>query len=153
MKPIFIASLLLTLFPVSFGALWNLEKICECELGYNALAYNNYGCWCGLGGSQKPIDGVDRCCMMHDKCYDRAVDKKLCITTSFEYIDDFRWQCTNNTAACEASTNACAAALCACDKAVVDCWKQYEKPRSKPKCNGIRRLLQLVDSALEHFEH
>ncbi|CAJ0562910.1 unnamed protein product, partial [Mesorhabditis spiculigera] len=144
---------ILALFSISSAALWNLEKICECELGYNALTYNNYGCWCGMGGAGDTIDGVDRCCMMHDQCYDRAVDKKICSDTPFEYVDDFSWTCTNKTAACGASRNPCAAALCACDKQVVDCWKQYARPATKPKCNGVRRLLQILESSLEHFQH
>lgn len=76
-------------------ALWNLEEVTECELHYNALVclefyfhkfwaenqlfqhYNNYGCWCGIGGSHTPVDGIDECCMHHDKCYDKAVDDKV----------------------------------------------------------------------------
>ena len=32
-----------------------------------------YGNWCGPGcsGPSAPVDDVDRCCMVHDKCYDR----------------------------------------------------------------------------------
>jgi len=28
-----------------YEALWNLNKMAECKLGYSALAYNDYGCW------------------------------------------------------------------------------------------------------------
>ncbi|CAG9540569.1 unnamed protein product [Cercopithifilaria johnstoni] len=41
-------------------ALWNLDKVSICRLGYPATVYNNYGCWCGIGGSGKPMDGIDR---------------------------------------------------------------------------------------------
>lgn len=41
-------------------ALWNLDKMSICRLGYPAAVYNNYGCWCGVGGSGKPMDGIDR---------------------------------------------------------------------------------------------
>jgi hypothetical protein len=40
-------------------ALWNLNQMAECKLGYSALAYNDYGCWCGVGGSGTPMDGID----------------------------------------------------------------------------------------------
>lgn len=43
----------------SLKALWNLEEMAECRLGYNALVYNDYGCWCGVGGSGKPVDEID----------------------------------------------------------------------------------------------
>ncbi|UYZ11576.1 phospholipase [Brevibacillus sp. WF146] len=44
-----------------------------------------YGNWCGPGcsGPEPPIDEIDRCCMMHDKCYRKrgyfacSCDKKL----------------------------------------------------------------------------
>ncbi|KAM3718956.1 Phospholipase [Dirofilaria immitis] len=41
-------------------ALWNLDRMSICKLGYPASVYNNYGCWCGVGGSGKPMDGIDR---------------------------------------------------------------------------------------------
>lgn len=44
----------------SINSLWNLEEICYCRLGYGAFVYNDYGCWCGIGGSGKPMDGIDR---------------------------------------------------------------------------------------------
>ncbi|KHJ84278.1 hypothetical protein OESDEN_16011, partial [Oesophagostomum dentatum] len=41
------------------NALWNLEEISECVLHYTPLVYNNYGCWCGVGGSHDPVDEID----------------------------------------------------------------------------------------------
>ena len=31
--------------------------------------------------------------MRHDHCYDKAVDKKECFDTPFEYIEDYTWHC------------------------------------------------------------
>ncbi|EYC33063.1 hypothetical protein Y032_0002g581 [Ancylostoma ceylanicum] len=73
-----------------------------CVLGYNPLIYNNYGCWCGSGGSNEPVDEIDRCCMIHDKCYDALVDNKTCCSTINEYVSTYDWDCENNrTAICK----------------------------------------------------
>uniref|UniRef100_A0A914VFV9 Phospholipase A2 n=1 Tax=Plectus sambesii TaxID=2011161 RepID=A0A914VFV9_9BILA len=82
------------------GALWNLEEMTECRLHYNALVYNNYGCWCGVGGCCKPVDPIDDCCMHHDKCYDAAVAAGECYDDPFEYIDSYAWRCNNSTIVC-----------------------------------------------------
>ncbi|KAK5984271.1 Phospholipase A(2) [Trichostrongylus colubriformis] len=129
------------------GALWNLGLVGECVLHYNPLCYNNYGCWCGVGGSHEPVDDIDRCCMHHDKCYDDAVDKKLCFDVAWEYIDSYRWQCTNSTATC-LDDHPCKKALCACDVAVVQCWAQYPKPTARPHCNRSK----LVPKS-KYFQH
>ncbi|RCN30108.1 hypothetical protein ANCCAN_24127 [Ancylostoma caninum] len=62
--------------------------------------YNNYGCWCGSGGANEPVDEIDRCCMIHDKCYDALVEKKICCSTITEYISPYDWTCYNTTAVC-----------------------------------------------------
>uniref|UniRef100_A0A915AVB3 Phospholipase A2 n=2 Tax=Parascaris univalens TaxID=6257 RepID=A0A915AVB3_PARUN len=126
----------------SLKALWNLEEMCKCKLDYSALVYVNYGCWCGIGGAGEPIDGIDRCCMLHDKCYDAAIDKRECFDVPFEYIDDYSWNCVNKEPICRDDMNVCKSALCLCDKAVVDCWAQFAKPAFKRKCNRTKPSLQ-----------
>lgn len=42
-----------------------------------------------------------RCCMLHDKCYDAAVENKICFGTAWEYIARYKWDCVNGTAICE----------------------------------------------------
>lgn len=42
-----------------------------------------------------------RCCMHHDKCYDAAVDARICYDVAWEYIDGYKWKCGNGTAICE----------------------------------------------------
>ncbi|MFH4975659.1 hypothetical protein AB6A40_002368 [Gnathostoma spinigerum] len=122
----------------SLSALWNLQEMTECVLHYSALVYNNYGCWCGPGGSGKPMDAIDRCCMHHDKCYDEAVNKHDCIDTAWEYLDDYSWECVNKEYAVCSDTprSQCGADLCECDRTVVECWKDYQKPEIKPPCTS-----------------
>jgi secretory phospholipase A2 len=120
-------------------ALWNLEEMAECQLGYTALDYNNYGCWCGVGGAGEPLDGIDECCMNHDKCYDSAIDDGACYDVPFEYVEDYSWTCQRmengkKVPNCTEHQNACKAELCWCDRMVVECWGGYGKPITKLKC-------------------
>lgn len=38
----------------------NFGAMIWCAVGRNPLDYNNYGCFCGLGGGGTPVDNVDR---------------------------------------------------------------------------------------------
>ncbi|KAI1726671.1 phospholipase a2 domain-containing protein [Ditylenchus destructor] len=129
----------------NLGALWNLEKMAECRLGYSALAYNNYGCWCGVGGSDTPVDEIDECCQRHDQCYDFAADQHFCFDIPEEYVDDYSWSCKLNTTKtdprkeplCAEGQSECQQHLCWCDKTVIDCWSQYPRPDFKKTCSHI----------------
>ncbi|NXK42039.1 PA2GE phospholipase, partial [Piprites chloris] len=48
---------------LQFGA------IVKHKTGKSPLSYNGYGCYCGLGGSKKPLDATDNCCRAHNCCY------------------------------------------------------------------------------------
>ena len=52
------------------------------------FCYPNYRyCGPGCSGPGTPVNGVDRCCMLHDRCYAQNVGKKHC--------DDLFQQCLN----------------------------------------------------------
>lgn len=34
-------------------------KMIKLKTGKNPLAYNGYGCYCGLGGGKRPLDATD----------------------------------------------------------------------------------------------
>ncbi|XP_065711431.1 basic phospholipase A2 homolog blK-PLA2-like [Patagioenas fasciata] len=54
----------------SHGSLWDLHKMITKVTGKNALLhYSTYGCYCGAGGKGTPKDATDRCCQLHDTCY------------------------------------------------------------------------------------
>ncbi|VDM20777.1 unnamed protein product [Wuchereria bancrofti] len=104
----------IALMDAKLKALWNLDKMSVCRLGYPATVYNNYGCWCGVGGSGKPMDGIDRlhfaalliiqfhcmCCMNHDLCYDKAVRDDDCYDTAEEYLLPYNWKCIQGQSIC-----------------------------------------------------
>ncbi|KAI6211988.1 Phospholipase A2 [Aphelenchoides besseyi] len=148
-------------------ALWNLNQMAECRLSYTALVYNDYGCWCGVGGAFKPVDGIDECCQHHDKvsanfriCFDdfsattmpwiRVIVRMFLKST---YVNDYTWSCVKGNAGqrseprCEEGQSKCKQYLCWCDKAVVDCWSQYPRPEMKKTCT------REPESNVKHFFH
>ncbi|KAJ8664595.1 hypothetical protein QAD02_006257, partial [Eretmocerus hayati] len=61
----------------------------------SAWNYNNYGCWCGKGGSGPVVDKIDQCCKDHDLCYERTG----CIGI-FNYFVSPLWRCTPDGVEC-----------------------------------------------------
>ncbi|KAL3081872.1 hypothetical protein niasHT_037050 [Heterodera trifolii] len=114
----------------------------ECKLHYTALVYDDYGCWCGIGGSGTPIDGIDMCCKLHDQCYDLAVDRGLCYDTYVEYADPYSWTCQQGEPNCSQKQFGCKAALCECDKNVVNCWSKFKVPSKREKCTKVNRTYE-----------
>ncbi|KAI8777075.1 acidic phospholipase A2 E [Biomphalaria glabrata] len=79
--------------------------------GRNPFDYNNYGCYCGLGGGGKIMDSVDRCCYDHDRCY--ASVNKDCIIPAQLILN--RINCSNGSCSCPNTAGSCAHKTCTCD--------------------------------------
>ncbi|KAH9490425.1 hypothetical protein Btru_034847 [Bulinus truncatus] len=83
---------------------------------WNCLNLLGYGCYCGLGGKGKPLDGIDRCCQVHDGCYE---EKGVGCNT---YFVDNKFECRDNRCECKDSpTSGCAYDICRCDVQFGEC--------------------------------
>uniref|UniRef100_A0A1Y1JWS4 Phospholipase A2 n=1 Tax=Photinus pyralis TaxID=7054 RepID=A0A1Y1JWS4_PHOPY len=118
----------------------------SCATGCDPLIYKGYGCYCGFLGSGYPVDGIDRCCKKHDRCYD-ASD----CPTFLEYFIPFYWKCFNNKPICGNAIDndewndagSCAYKICRCDKMLSECLSKYSCPSSRALCHSSPvRLLQ-----------
>ncbi|XP_063992617.1 uncharacterized protein LOC135170579 isoform X2 [Diachasmimorpha longicaudata] len=125
----------------------HLYNMVVCATGCNPLAYKGYGCYCGFLGSGYPVDGIDRCCWMHDRCYDATG----CPTFS-EYFIPYYWKCyRGHLPICAilhgswGGPGSCAQRLCECDRALSKCLRRYPCPSSKAVCTSSPfRLVQNI---------
>ncbi|KAJ8317025.1 hypothetical protein KUTeg_004929 [Tegillarca granosa] len=98
--------------------------------GRNALDYNDYGCWCGIGGGGNVIDGVDRCCRAHDLCYIR-IERRGCSPKWSTYSYKIR----GGNITC-GSKRYCPKEACLCDKRAAEC---FRRNRYNNRNKGVNR--------------
>ena len=111
-------------------SIFDFGRLIRCQTGRNPLDYNNYGNWCGFGGSGQPVDATDRCCRKHDQCYDRLLSAGTCSSFGLR-VRSYK---TNGCSRCASSNSGCGAGLCYCDLEAAVCFKNalstYD-PRNK----------------------
>nr|P81458.1 RecName: Full=Basic phospholipase A2 RVV-VD; Short=svPLA2; AltName: Full=Phosphatidylcholine 2-acylhydrolase; AltName: Full=R1 [Daboia russelii]1VIP_A Chain A, PHOSPHOLIPASE A2 [Daboia russelii russelii] len=84
--------------------------------GKNPLSsYSDYGCYCGWGGKGKPQDATDRCCFVHDCCYEKV---KSCKPKLSLYSYSFQ----NGGIVC-GDNHSCKRAVCECDRVAATCFR------------------------------
>ncbi|XP_032223588.1 basic phospholipase A2 [Nematostella vectensis] len=100
--------------------LWQFGKVIRCMTGRSPWDYNNYGCYCGMGGRGKIVDGVDRCCYEHDRCYGRAPGR--CWPKWTIYERGGWW--SSCTFRCSDPRESCKRHVCECDVAAAQCFRR-----------------------------
>ena len=145
------------------GAL-HLYSMIKCATGCDPIIFKGYGCYCGflwvfyfrlvfqdlqifiyiLRGSGRALDGIDRCCKMHDYCYTVSGCPMF-----LEYFVPYLWKCYRGQALCAldhgewGGPHSCASRLCKCDLALSKCMRRYHCPKKRPVCTSSPfRLLQ-----------
>ncbi|MBN3311811.1 PA21B Phospholipase, partial [Atractosteus spatula] len=107
-------------------ALWQFGEMIKCtQPGRNPLDYNQYGCWCGFGGTGTPLDQVDSCCYTHDYCYKASRKLPACRPlVDLPYIKQYNFSCSGAQVSCGSSNDPCQAFVCECDRAAAHCFAQ-----------------------------
>ncbi|XP_068616718.1 phospholipase A2 [Brachionichthys hirsutus] len=146
-----ITSLLLLLLSASMAsgdplpkALWQFAHLIRCpQPDVNPLKYNQYGCWCGLGGTGTPLDALDVCCEVHDKCYRAARTAPGCTAIAdLPYVLVYEFTCSNLQLTCSATNSKCQAAVCECDREAANCFARAEY---NPEHKDVDRKVHCVD--------
>ncbi|XP_023384887.1 group IIE secretory phospholipase A2 [Pteropus medius] len=118
MQPPPLLTFLCLLVALAWGNLVQFGVMIEKMTGKPALQYNDYGCYCGIGGSHWPVDQTDWCCHAHDCCYER-LEKLGCEPKLERYL----FSVSRSDIFCAGKT-ACQQQTCKCDKTAALCFRQ-----------------------------
>uniref|UniRef100_U3FYP5 phospholipase A2 n=1 Tax=Micrurus fulvius TaxID=8637 RepID=U3FYP5_MICFL len=98
--------------------LYQFKNMIKCTNTRHWLSFTNYGCYCGYGGSGTPVDELDRCCQVHDKCYDTAKRVHKC----FPSVRTYSYDCSEGKLTCKDNNTKCKDFVCNCDRTAALCF-------------------------------
>ncbi|XP_029204188.1 basic phospholipase A2 acanthin-1-like isoform X2 [Acropora muricata] len=119
-------------------SLFQFGGMVACSTNRSMFDYVDYGCWCGSGGSGKPVDQTDRCCLEHDLCYSKIRnDGSVCEGWSLFYIFFSSYSYTG-CRRCEPEYKYpvdekykdCKKAICECDSQAAKCFGEAHYNKS-----------------------
>ncbi|GMT24737.1 hypothetical protein PFISCL1PPCAC_16034 [Pristionchus fissidentatus] len=113
-------------------ALYQLDDMAMCELGWPFSDYKYYGCACSGVLRQAAVDQVDECCERHNQCYDAAAVECGMMSPYYAY---YSYKCDNHKTTCKDSIFTCTGMICNCDKQMMDCLQEYPRPTTMPRCH------------------
>ncbi|XP_062890223.1 phospholipase A2-like [Mobula hypostoma] len=106
--------------------LYQFNKMIKCANPSitSPLQFNNYGCYCGTGGSGTPVDDLERCCQTHDNCYEDAEKKEKCRIVYSPKMVYYKYSCSNGKLECTGGNYHCAKFICECDRKAAICFSK-----------------------------